>query len=223
MRCQRFAIAIGVVILALAGFGSGAGADDVPPLDDIPDNVSQHHHSTQAGVLWRFDEPSGWTQLSISAVDEFIVAPKGLKWQNETVCVFISHLDESNAENRFEAAAGCKPLGKGEYDIDPRLVDAFVKTTVPVPCYVFLHCVTLPSAVNVDLSWTGGGSLIVGHGNSSGTACHIFGWGERREAMDVRGSVSDGVTDYTRGVVGAGEMDRGIRTALIVGEPTDCS
>jgi hypothetical protein len=41
--------------------------------------------------------------------------------------------------------------------------------------------------------------------------------------MEVHGSVSDGVTDFTRGVVGVGALESFIRTALVVGEPTDWS
>jgi hypothetical protein len=216
MPCRRFVIAVGALTVAALASATNAGADE------IPDNVSQHSHNSYAVGGWHFDELNGSSGITVQVSDEFIVAPQGLQFRSKSVCVGIAHLNASE-DDGFGLVWGCKGLDKAEFDFDPRLGDAFVETTVPVECIPPTHCIAPPNEVAVELAWTGGDPLVVTNGVSRNDECHIHRRDEYRQAMEVRGSVSDGVTDFTRGVSGAGAMESTNRMALVVGEPTDCS
>ncbi|TMB70986.1 MAG: hypothetical protein E6J43_00505 [Chloroflexi bacterium] len=217
MLCRRLFVGVGVLVFAGLGSATGAGADDVP------DNVSQHSHNAYAFGAWQFDEPNGSTGITVQVSDEFTVASHGLKFRATSVCVGIAHIDESERDDGFDFVWGCKELDKSEFDFDSRLDDAFVSTSVPVECIASGECIASPDRVHLELSWTGGDSLVVTNGVSRGEECHFHRRDEYRQDMEVRGSVSDGDTDLTRGVAGAGAMEKLYRTALVVDEPSDCS
>jgi hypothetical protein len=217
MLRPKLVIAVGALIFAGLGPAAGAGADD------IPDDVSQHSHSSYAVGGWHFEEPDGSTGLTVQVSDEFTVASQGLKFRSKSLCIGILHSDESREDDEFSFVWGCKELGKSEFDFDSRLDDAFVSTSVPVECIAGSQCFTAPDEVDVELSWTGGDSLLLTNGVSRNEECQIHRRDEFRPAMEVHGSVSDGVVDFTHGVAGSGAMESYNRTALVVGEPTDCS
>jgi hypothetical protein len=214
---RRFIIGASTLILTALGSVATASADD------IPDNVSQHSHNSYAVGGWHFDEPNGSTGITVQVSDEFTVAPEGLKFRAKTVCVGIAHVDEDAEEEAFDFVWGCKELDRSEFDFDSRLNDAFVTTDVPVECLSGTRCLASPHEVDLELSWTGGDSLVRTNGVSRNDECQIHRRDEFRPAMEVHGSVSDGVTEFTHGTAGAGAMESYNRTALVVGEPTDCS
>ena len=217
MLRPKFLIAGGALIIGALLSTGGVGADD------IPDDVSQHSHNSYAVGGWHFDEPDGSTGLTVQVSDEFTIAPHGLQFRAKSLCVGILHSGKRRDDGEFGFVWGCKELNKSEFDFDSRLDDAFVSTSVPVECMAGSQCFSAPDAVDVDLWWTGGDPLLLTNGVSRNEECQIHRRDEFRPAMEVRGSVSDGAVDFTHGVAGSGAMESVNRTALVVGEPTDCS
>ena len=217
MLRRKLVIGVGALIFAAVGPAASAGADE------IPDDVSQHSHNSYAVGGWHFDEPDGSTGITVQLSDEFTVAPQGLKFSANAVCVGMARESGEDEDEDFDFAWGCKELDKSEFDFDSRLDDAFVSTSVALECLTESRCSDLPNELRVELSWTGGDELVRSNGVSRNDECRIHRRDEYRPAMEVHGSLSDGVNEFTHGVAGAGAIQRYNRTALVVGDPTDCS
>src|SRR6266498_929331 len=178
---------------------SAARAESIGP-------VSRTVHETQILALWDFQEPDGgYTRFYVGILDRTVVEQaSGEKDSTSEVCFVFTRLIATYPNNRVRSFEGCKPLEGGEFHLSSRLGDASLSTIIPVHCEYGLDC-DPPEAITVDIAWTATGPLVFGHGLINDEVCHLNDKYQARP-LSASGSVTDGLTGYTRGEGGTGTI-----------------
>lgn len=145
-------------------------------------------------------DPSGciYTSVDLVAAEQIPQAPPGAP--QPSAWIYAHYFQADFCTNTvFHSASASVPLSESELDFTGKLHLATLHTTVSMFDYV----TNAPLDITLDLTWTANSSRLFdnAHGHYNFEGCHlVYRSDVAHRFADVSGTVSDGTTDFGRGL-----------------------